>query len=191
MWLKISSSYPDNIWSADIVDMQLMLKYKKGVKFLHCAIDICSKHAWFFPLKDKKVITITNALQKIFDKSKLKPNKIWARQGSELYNRSMGSCFHGNGIEMYSKYNQGKFVVTERFVRALKSKIYKHMTAVSKSVYIDARNETVDKYNKTYYGTIKMNSGDVKLDNDIDYGVGHSDENPKFKIGEYQIGLKK
>ena len=84
-----------------------------------------------------------------------------------------------------------KFVVTERFVRALKSKIYKHMTAVSKSVYIDARNETVDKYNKTYYGTIKMNSGDVKLDNDIDYGVGHSDEDPKFKIGEYQIGLKK
>ena len=36
---------------------------------------------------------------------------------------------------MYSTHNEGKSVVAERFVRTLKSKIYKHMTAISKNVY--------------------------------------------------------
>ena len=38
---------------------------------------------------------------------------------------------------MYSTYNEGKSVIGERFIRTLKSKIYKHMTAVSKNVYFD------------------------------------------------------
>ena len=38
---------------------------------------------------------------------------------------------------MYSTYNEGKSVVAERFIRTLKNKIFKHMTAVSKNVYFD------------------------------------------------------
>ena len=40
-------------------------------------------------------------------------------------------------IEMYSTHNEGKSVVAERFIRPLKSKIYKYMTSISKNVYID------------------------------------------------------
>ena len=40
-------------------------------------------------------------------------------------------------IEIYSKHNEGKSVVAERFIRTLKTKIYKYMTSVSKNVYID------------------------------------------------------
>ena len=42
-----------------------------------------------------------------------------------------------DSIEMYSTYNEGKFVVAERFIRTLKNKIFKHMTAISKNVYFD------------------------------------------------------
>ena len=38
---------------------------------------------------------------------------------------------------MYSTHNEGKSVVAERFIKTLKNKIDKHMTAVSKNVYID------------------------------------------------------
>ena len=38
---------------------------------------------------------------------------------------------------MYSKYNQGKAVVAERFIRTLKKKIFKHMTAILKNFYSD------------------------------------------------------
>ena len=59
--------------------------------FLLCIIDIYSKHAWAIPLKDKKSITITNALQKALKESNRKPNKIWVDKRSEFYNRSMKS----------------------------------------------------------------------------------------------------
>ena len=49
--------------------MQLINKFNKGFKFLLCVIDIFSKYPWVIRLKDKKVITITNAFQKILDES--------------------------------------------------------------------------------------------------------------------------
>ena len=51
----VYSTFKDNIWGADLADMQLLSKYNKGIRFLLCVIDIFSKYAWVFPLKDKKV----------------------------------------------------------------------------------------------------------------------------------------
>ena len=66
--------------------------------------------------------------QKILKESDTKPNKIWVDRGSEFYNRSMKSWLEKNGIEMYSTHNKGKYVIAERFIRALKNKIYRYMT---------------------------------------------------------------
>ena len=76
---------------ADIADMQLISKSNKVIKFLLSMIDIFSKYAWVFPLKDKKGETIVSAFQKVLDKPKRKPNRIWVDKGSEFYNRSMES----------------------------------------------------------------------------------------------------
>ena len=68
--------------------MQLISKFNKGFSFLLCVIDIFSKYAWLFPLKDKKVISIVNAFQKILKEFDRKPNKIWVDKRSEFYNNS-------------------------------------------------------------------------------------------------------
>ena len=47
-----------------------------------------SKYTRVVPLKDKKRITITNALQKNSNKSKRRPNKTWVRKGNEFHNRN-------------------------------------------------------------------------------------------------------
>ena len=52
------------------------------------SVDIFSKYAWVVHLKDVKGVTITNAFQKVWDKSDCEPNKIWVGKGSELYNSS-------------------------------------------------------------------------------------------------------
>ena len=70
---------------------------------------------------------------------------------------------------MYSTYNEGKSVVAERFIRTLKNKIYKHVTAISKNVYFDVLNDIVDKCNNTYHKTIKMNPIDVGDDSFAKY----------------------
>ena len=112
------SSFRDNIWSADLADIQLFSKFNKGFRFLLCIIDIYSKYTWIVPLKDKKGISIVNAFQKILKESDRRPNKIWVDKGSEFYNNSFKKWLKDNDIEMYSTHNEGKSVVPERFIRA-------------------------------------------------------------------------
>ena len=66
---KLYSGFRDNIWGADLADMQLISKFNKRFRFLLCAIDIFSKCAWVVPLKDKNGVSIVNAFQKILDNS--------------------------------------------------------------------------------------------------------------------------
>ena len=87
-----------------------------------CAIDLFSQYAWFVPLKDKNGISIVNAFQKIISKG-CKPNKTWVDQGDEFYNNLFKTFLkiNNNIYEMYSTYNEEKSVVTERFIRTLKT----------------------------------------------------------------------
>ena len=162
---KVYSAFKDNIWSADLADMQLLSKYNKGIRFLLCVIDIFSKYAWVVPLKDKKAISIVKAFQSILKQSNRKPNKIWVDKGSEFYNAYLKKWLRDKDIVMHSTHNEGKSVVAERFIKTLKSKIYKYMTLISKNVYIDKLDDIVDEYNNTYHTTIKMKPIDVKHNN--------------------------
>ena len=76
-------------------------------------------------------------------------------------------------------------VVAERFIRTLKSKIYKHMTAVSKNVYFDVLDDIVDKYNNIYHRTIKMKPIDVQSDSYAEYNVDSNEKDPKFQVGDH------
>ena len=67
---KVYSSFKDNIWGADLADMQLLSKFNKGINYLLCVIDLFSKYVFVVPLKDKKGISIVNAFHSILNKSK-------------------------------------------------------------------------------------------------------------------------
>ena len=100
----VYSEFKDNIWDADIANMQSISKLNKRFRFLLCVSNIFSKYAWVVPLKDKNGITIVNAFQKILNDSvsselkskgcrqseskRCKPNKIWVDKRSEFYNNS-------------------------------------------------------------------------------------------------------
>ena len=86
---------------------------------------------------------------------------------------------------MYSTYNQGKSVVADRFIRTLKNKIYKHMTAVSKNVYFHVSDDIVDKYNNTYHNTIKIKPIDVKSNSYAQYNGDSNAKDPKLKNGDH------
>ena len=86
---------------------------------------------------------------------------------------------------MYSTYNEGKSVVAERFIRTLKNKIFKHMTAISKNVYFDVLDDIVNKYNNTVHRTIKMKPIDVTSDSYTEYNEDSNKKNAKFKIGDH------
>ena len=96
----VHSPFIDNIWGADLTDMQLISKLNKGICFLLCVIETFSKYAWVIALKDKKSIGITNTFQKILKESNNKSNKVWVDKGNEFYNRSMKSFLKNNNEEI-------------------------------------------------------------------------------------------
>ena len=171
---KVYSQFEDNIWGVDLADMQSLSKKDKGIKYLLCAIDLFSKYAFVVPLKDKKGISIVNAFNKIIKLSSKKPNKIWVDQRGEFYNHVSKRWLSNNDITMYSTFNEGKSVVAERFIRTLKNKLYKHMTAINKNVCYEILDDIVNKYNNTKHNTIKMKPKDVKDDNNKVYIDEHN-----------------
>ena len=86
---------------------------------------------------------------------------------------------------MYSRFNEGKSVVAERFIRTLKNKIFKPMTAISKNVYVDVLDDIVNKYNNTVHRSIKMKPIDVTGDSFVEYIEQSNKKDPKFKVGDH------
>ena len=68
----------------------------------------------------------------------------------------MKSLLQKNCVEIYSTRNEGNSIIAERLIRTLKNQIYKYMTSVSKNIYIDKLDDTVNKYN-TYIAQLKWN----------------------------------
>ena len=132
----------------------------------------------------KKGISIVKAFQNILKKSNRKPNKISVDKDSEFYNAYLKKWLQDNDIFMYSTHNEGKSVVAERFIRTIKSKIYKYMTSISKNVYIDKLDDIVNEYNNTYHTIIKMKPADVKDNTYINTSKKINNKDPKFKVGD-------
>ena len=165
--------------------MQSLSRKNKGIKYLLCVIDLYSKYAFVAPLRDKKGISVANGFNKIIKQSdNRKPNKIWVDQGGEFYNNVFKRWLSNNNIIMYSTYNEGKSVVAERFIRKLKNKLYKHMTATGKNVYYDVLDDIVNEYNNTKHNTIKMKPIDVKDNNKRVYIDEHNEKDSRFKVGD-------
>ena len=118
---KVHSSFTDNVWGADLIDMQLISNSKIMEFAFYCVLLIFSVNAHeLFRWKTKKVLQLLRIFKKISDESNRKPNKIYVDKGSEFYNRSIKSWFQDNDLEMCSTYNDGKSVVADRFIRRIK-----------------------------------------------------------------------
>ena len=85
---------------------------------------------------------------------------MWVDKGSEFYNNSFKKWLKNNNIEMCSVHNERRSVVAERFIRALKNKICKYMTSISKNVYIDKLDDVV---------SIRLKPVDIKDNRSIDF----------------------
>ena len=149
-----------------------------------CAIDLFSKFAWAVPLKDKRGITIVNVFQKILDRSNRKLNKTWVHQGEKFYNYLFKRFLKNDNIDMYSTHNEGTSAAAEMLIRTLKNKIFKHMAAISESVYLDVLDDIVNKCKNTVHRTIKTKPVDVTSDSYDEYNEDSNEKDPKFKFGD-------
>ena len=103
----------------------------------------------------------------------------------EFYNNPLKRFLKINNIEMFSTWSEGKSTVAERFIRTLKNKILKHMTAVSKNVYFDALDDIVNIYNNTVHRIVKMKPVDITSDSYAECNEDSNVTKPKFKVADH------
>ena len=150
----------DEIWAADLVDMQSFSKFNNGIKYLLMVIDVFSKYGWIVPLKSKTGVDVANALNKIFSNrrspgfasSERRCTKMWVDKGKEFYNKHVKAL----GIQLYSTENEEKSSVVERWNRTMKEKMFKYFSANNTKKYIDILDEMVNNYNNTKHSSVKM-----------------------------------
>ena len=131
--------------------MESLSSKNKIFKYLLCVIDLFPKYAWVKPLKDRKGKTVLNAFIETVNESNLRPNKLWPDQEREFSNKLMQQWLDNIYILMYSTHNEGKSLIAEWFIKTLKAKIYKQMTANDSKSYLSYLNKLVDQYKNTYH----------------------------------------
>ena len=193
---RIIVNHINEIFAADLVEMQKFAKLNKGYRYLITCIDIFSKYSWVIPLKDKKGITIKNALEKIFNKRK--PKFLWTDNGKEFYNKQVQDLLNENNIKLYSTNNSEiKSAVIERFNRTFKNMMYKKFTENNNTIFYNILDELVNNYNNKYHSKIKMSPieaskkiNEKKIKNI--YNFEKTKKPSKFKIGDrVRISLEK
>ena len=87
-----------------------------------------------------------------------------------------------NNVKIYLTHNEGKYVVSEKFIRTSNNNIYKYVTAVSKNVYVDKLDGIVNKY--IYHNAIKMKPVNVNARIYIDFNKETNNDGPNFKVSD-------
>ena len=131
-------------------------------------------------LKGKKILK-----KRILKELNRKQKKIWANNYSEFYNGSMKSWLQNDNIEIYLKDNQVKSVVVEQFIRILKNKISKYMTAIQKRLHTYIISKLVHKYNNTTHSSRQMKPIDVKPNTYIGLEVDINTRKKKFRVRDH------
>ena len=193
---NIIVNHIDEIFAADLVEMQKFAKLNKGYRYILTCIDIFSKFACVIPLKDKKGINVRNALEKIF-KQRL-PKFLWTDRGTEFYNKQVQDLLKENNIKLYSTNNSEiKSSVIERSNRTFKNMMYKKFTEINNTIFYNILDQLDDNYNNKYHSTIRMTpiEGSKKINEkkikNI-YNLEKTKKLGKFKIGDrVRISLEK
>jgi len=173
----------NDLWTADLVDYTKLAKVNKNFKYLLCVMDIYSRYAFVFPLKDKK----SNTVLKSFKQIKNYGSNLWIDRGSEFLNKDFKTFCKDNNINIYHTYGESKAVYIERFNRTLKTKLNNYFIENNTDTYINILKDIVNKYNNTIHSSTNKTPHEVYFENEEPEDIiptGGTDK-PKYKVDDY------
>lgn len=175
----------------DLADMQSLSRYNDGNRFILVAIDVFSKRGYAQPLKGKSAQFVVPALTNILDQMFPRPHFCQFDRGTEFLNGAVQQLFRDRKIQYYwTMNNEIKASIVERFIRTVKSKLYKFFTHKNTYRWVDVLQSVIENYNNSYHTSIKMTPNEVSDANSEivrAHLYPHTNYKPKWK---YQVGQK-
>lgn len=194
---QIIVSSPEELFQADLIDLQSLSKFNDNIKYILTVIDVFSKKAFAFPLKSKSGLEVKAALQKLFSSGKI-PEKLQTDSGKEFLNFHVQNLLKQHHVMYMTAKNETiKCAFVERFQRTLQTKLYKYLTGTGGSRYIDVLQDAVESYNNSVHSATGMRPNEVShVNRDVVfrnlYGVDNlrtlvkqeSKIRPRLKVGD-------
>lgn len=140
------------LMQCDLMDMSKFSKFNQGIKFILVAIDVFSKYGYAVPLKNKNADSVLEGFKKLFRKSKFPP-LLQTDRGREFENHKLSAYFKRHKIHHYFSNSEYKASVVERFIRTLKSKLYRILTHTHSYKYIHILPSVLKSYNASVHRT--------------------------------------
>jgi len=178
---KTITRFKDDLWQADLIDMQAHSKKNKGFRYILIVIDTYTKYVWVEPVKNKTGKEITKCMLNILKKSH--PTLLQTDNGTEFYNTQFQNLMKKYSIKHYSTYSSIKAGIVERAIRTLKNKLYTYFTATGSYNWINSISKLIQKYNNTKHSTIKCTPSEARSkSNVLIFSKQNNIIKPKFKI---------
>lgn len=181
----------DDLWQADLIDMQNLKRENKNYRYILVIIDAFSKFAWSVGVKTKCKTEIMEAFKKILLLGRV-PSNLQTDLGKEFYNDEFTRLMKKFNINHYSTYSTKKASIVERFIRTIKNKLYKYFSLVGNYIWIGKPLKTLlHEYNNSVHRTIKLAPSKVTKFNEIfvmnnikKSRIRHVLKKCKFNIGD-------
>ena len=172
---------PGHLLAGDLIDMTEDLRQSNNnIRYLLCLIDCYSRYATVFPLEDKRSKTIGDKLDIFFRENHYSYRLFWTDRGSEFVSGYTSKIFVKHGVKLYHVFNNRvKSAYVERFIRTLKSKIYKVFTEKNTVTYYDILPKIVISYNSTPHRGLLG-----KIPKEVHY-LSDQDEIKKLELAQY------
>jgi hypothetical protein len=115
----------DDLWQADLAQMNMYSSSNKNHNFILVVIDCFSKYVWVRALKTKNSVEVTKAFKSILVNEKRQPNNLQTDQGKEFFNIEFNTLMKKYNINHYNTYSCKKASIVERYIRTLKERLFK------------------------------------------------------------------
>ena len=135
-----------------------------GYKYLFTTIDVFTKMAWVYPMKDNKCKTVMTCFKDILNKCGGKPERLNSDRGSELICKQFGTFLKENEIHHYLSYSLRKCPVIERFNLSIQSLLYKMMRVNNSYEWVRFLNQAMNIYLNRKHRTIQMSPLEAEKD---------------------------
>lgn len=182
---------PRKLFFTDLIDLQAFSRQNKGFSWIIVVIDGFTKEAFVEKLKKKTTKETADAFERILKRAKKAPKDLYSDMGLEYTGSSFQKLMKKHKINHYTSKTKRKSFQAERFIRTLKSSIFKHFTQSKGKRWVDVLDDIVKAYNNTKHTTTLFKPSEIR---EKDWGQVFlnlhkrlrlkKDPAPKYKVGD-------
>ncbi len=167
----------DTDWQSDLIDVLPLKRYNEGYSYIVVMIDVFSRYAWAIPVKNKRADTVLEDFKQVL-KSGRKPYRLVTDGGSEYRGCFKGFCKQNDIVHFVATSPDVKACNAERYIRTLKTRLWRHFTKAKTFTYLDVLPKLVAAINNTECRVTRHAPADVTMDNEQEVRAIINDERP-------------